>query len=261
MVLSDQWVTANATALGALATSIGLIFTYIAIVKNSGSNRRNQRTNVIIHCSQRYDDLYKDRATLEAQIKTQKKGALDSPLGVESTDLELPYGVRSYFSRYYGLKSDQIDFWLAGYVDPETLASWLMSLVQNLYHDSIGGEYSFERGWSHVAKSHELINPTLHGFVEKFRRDKAIVLASPNKNAMYIKIISNIFEVERKQKKSMKWLTRDLMTSNVEGLVKTFSINLRKEAQAELRHIKRTWRRERVDSVTSALQGPDPGRL
>ena len=84
---------------------------WMALRTNAAVNIRNKRIDVILHCNARYDELYKLRNEIDKEDNIKKK----------------QYLLDSYFRRYWGLQSDQIDYWLAGYVDPETMASWIAS--------------------------------------------------------------------------------------------------------------------------------------
>lgn len=114
LLVQKKFPNLPAAIAGAIITA-GIA--WIALRTNAAVNIRNKRMDVILHCNNRYDDLYKLRHEIE------KDGA-----GSDQ--------ILSYFRRYWGLQSDQIDYWLAGYIDPETMASWVVSLTGSLEPDS-----------------------------------------------------------------------------------------------------------------------------
>lgn len=131
---------------------VGAILTatvaWIALRTNAAVNIRNKRIDVILHCNARYDELYKLRNELEKEESKSIKGHM----------------IRSYFRRYWGLQSDQIDYWLAGYVDPETMSSWIVSLSGSLNGKSVGNrnlKISYRDSWEEVKDSHKVVNERL----------------------------------------------------------------------------------------------------
>lgn len=108
-----------------LAASIAASFAWVSLRTNSAVNVRNKRMDVIMHCNLRYDALYEVRRIIETNYK-------ERPTRGTTEREKFDHDVKVYVRRYWGLKSDQLDYWLAGYVDPETISSWLMSTVDLL---------------------------------------------------------------------------------------------------------------------------------
>lgn len=111
-------------------------------------NRKNKMTDVMIKCSERYDSIAETN-----QVK----------------DRDEAY---AYYRRYWQLKSDQLDFWMAGLVDPETIASWFFQVMESFLKKPVDplpqGEVgiaqsfvSYIEGWLHVSVTHEALNPRL----------------------------------------------------------------------------------------------------
>ncbi len=132
---------------------------------------KNQISNVILHCNVRYDELYEFRSSIESEFKTLPFLTGDeSRTQRASIEAANKVKVNNFFSRYWGLKSDQFDYWLAGNVDPETLTSWLVSVPKYLDKGEVGGVH-FRTGWFGeggdvgVANFHKAVNPTLYAFV------------------------------------------------------------------------------------------------
>jgi hypothetical protein len=115
----------------------------------------NTRMTVILHCNARYAELYQFRAQLH-HLPTGSKDAIDHKAKM----------VDAYFRQYWGLKSDQIDYWIANFVDSETLSSWLLSTVDALAdHSEVEGE-SYRESWERVAPEHRHVNQTLAKIVD-----------------------------------------------------------------------------------------------
>lgn len=141
--LSDNFGNLPSVIVGAVITG-GIA--WIALRTNAAVNIRNKRMDVILHCNNRYDDLYKLRHELQRGACTRDE-------------------ISSYFRRYWGLQSDQIDYWLAGYVDPETMVSWIISLTGSLERKTIGqgiNVYSYAESWNdEIEASHRVVNKRL----------------------------------------------------------------------------------------------------
>lgn len=117
--------------------------------KSLRENRRiavlNKRADVIMHCAERYDELYRDRQSLKREGNDE-------------------FGSLMYYNRYWGLKSDQIDYYIAGWIDPDTLRSWLYSTylamrseVRSKAEGRLG--LSMIDSWSHAKAYHIAANP------------------------------------------------------------------------------------------------------
>ncbi|MFN3856583.1 MAG: hypothetical protein ACK4RV_02460 [Caulobacter sp.] len=111
-------------------------------------NIRNKRFDVILSCNARYDTLYQDR------------------LKIRSNAHEDSAEVAQYFRRYWGLKSDQLDYWLAGGVDPQTFANWFHSTLVAFRGDSRVGLLSYRASWHEERGNQEAVNASFVDFVD-----------------------------------------------------------------------------------------------
>jgi len=115
------------------ATSVAA---WIGLNLNIKINRRNKRADAIIHCNNRYDEIYRYKLTL-----------------FDSKDSR---AIKSYFARYWGLKSDEFDYWLAKLIDIETFINWLYLTVKAFQESEPLGDQQFAvtflDGWKEVGK-------------------------------------------------------------------------------------------------------------
>ena len=150
-----------------LGAIIAAFIAIIALRINSGVNLRNKRVDIIDHCNSRYLDLYKLRITLIADDKELKR-KIENAVNLSGDDtrkiqIDLARYFNdeaSYFKQYWGLKSDQFDYWLAGYIDHETIASWTMQMADSLAHHGIGETpLDYRKNLLEMRIGHEVINP------------------------------------------------------------------------------------------------------
>lgn len=172
-----------------LASSIAVI----TLRTHAAVNLRNKRADVIMHCNVRYDELYKLRVQLESADREPEE-----------------YEVKSYFRRYWGLKSDQLDYWLAGYVDPETLTSWFMSTLDALLPSNgdppptVGG-ITYAENWNIIHKEHDAINPRL---VQIVAESLHLVLV-PARLDRYARLLILLKGIEKNERKLIRQLSRN----------------------------------------------------
>lgn len=117
-------------------------------------NRRSKRADTIIHCNNRYDELYKLRISIREMENEGRSSA-----------------VRAYYARFWGLKSDQFDYWLAGLVDIHTFCDWLSSTLRSFKDNKqlVDGlaTTSFLYGWEEIGKvDNEIPNPWFSELIE-----------------------------------------------------------------------------------------------
>lgn len=187
--ISEVFTTINGKFPGLPSGIAGALLTalvaWIALRTNAAVNVRNKRIDVIVHCNARYDDLYKLRNEIDREKKTDTRNHL----------------IQSYFRRYWGLQSDQIDYWLAGYVDPETMASWVTSLSDALNFKFIGhgdGSITYKNSWDNEArKTHRVINGRLRETVLFTRRYISRVKSPSHRYAIILHYLRIIEENER----------------------------------------------------------------
>lgn len=193
-----------AGAVVPLAGWASVVAAAAALLTDRAASIRNQRSSVILHCSLRYDALYEARAQIDGE-------PLEEPLPpVKDANPR----VRAYFHRYFGLESDQIDFWLAGYVDPETMSSWFVSLVQNLFNGSVAG-YSFKEGWRFVADHHRVVNPTMSEFVKEFLEGEEQLRIKPEADDEIYARIVRFMEVTEHDQWLLRWKLRKVFSSTM----------------------------------------------
>lgn len=173
---------------------------WVAFRTNAAVNIRNKRADVIIHCNNRYDEIYKLKIEIESNIDDPERSK------------EIPYLRKAYFRRYWGLKSDQLDYWFAGYVDPETISSWFMSVVDDLSVASktrrlprVGG-VTYRESWKEVRGNHEAINIRLVEIVENIVNKISIIEERTHKYAALLALMDRI---ENKESKLISELRRD----------------------------------------------------
>jgi hypothetical protein len=164
-----------------IAAALFILPTIYVAWRSLSENERiaflNTRATVILHCATRYDQLYQDRSA--SGIDTYKRG----------TDYEDPslVSVRRYFRRYWGLQSDQMDFYMADWVDPDTIRSWVYSLCEAVRETGADGEPTnfatlMRMSWARINAYHSNVNPVFAEMVQLIMelapqaRDKAAAL-------------------------------------------------------------------------------------
>jgi hypothetical protein len=124
-----------------------------AIRQNIDINRRNKRADVIAHCNNRYAELFKLKIDIYRDI-----GNLDGDLSTRRCidRLSIPdwlaRKIEAYYAQYWGLKSDQFDYWLSGWIDVETFFSWFYSALRRFHENECLGHMNFKAGWQEVGK-------------------------------------------------------------------------------------------------------------
>lgn len=165
------------------------------IEENIAINRRNKRADAILHCNNRYDELQK----LKISIDDLKEQAQQT-------------AVKSYYARYWGLKSDEFDYWLAGLIDIETFCNWNALTLKALKSNSelINGQKNteFKNGWQEIgAKDNAVPNPWFSELIE------ALVEISSGDGltvAGYDELLEIIGIIESKSKIYRELLQRDM---------------------------------------------------
>lgn len=142
-------------AVKAVKTSQGSAKENIAI------NRRNKRADAIMHCNSRYDELQKLKISI-ADLRGQAQKT----------------AVVSYYARYWGLKSDEFDYWLAGLIDIETFCNWnaltLKAFKANAELAKGDRDSDFIRGWAELGKQDNAVpNPWFSEFTEELLKISA----------------------------------------------------------------------------------------
>lgn len=109
-------ISAIENVIAAFAASGSLIFAAISVRKAIVAERVVKTVDVTMHCSERYDILLTTWAKLR-----------EGDLTIETARPELI----DYYRRFWGLKSDQFDYWLYGVLDHDTFYDWSYSLLLN----------------------------------------------------------------------------------------------------------------------------------
>ncbi len=150
----DEWIEKNFVNL---LTIIGVLVGVWSLRLNSWISLRNQRISVRIAIIERYDEFSKTRNDLpdfSSQNELDRKKIL------------------SYFRSHWAIKKDQIDFWLAGYVDPEALVGWLMSDVGYFSNRSkLIKAVDFTRYWEQVRDTPGSVDARVITLIERIRND------------------------------------------------------------------------------------------
>ncbi len=145
-------------------------------------NRKNKMVDVAMHCITRYDVISHDRT----QVSSREQAL-------------------SYYRRYFGLKSDQFDYWLSGLIDAENMASWsyatLMGFEQerHLCYEVNGTEecMTFSQGWEASINVHDAPNATFVRVMEEIRTIARKELESKAKYYELITLLERTEEVEQ----------------------------------------------------------------
>lgn len=145
-------------------------------------NRKNKMVDVAMHCITRYDIISHDRT----QVTTREQ-------------------VLSYYRRYFGLKSDQFDYWLSGLIDAENMASWSYATLNGFEQEKhlcylIDGKeecMTFAEGWKESLGVHDAPNATFVRVVEKIRELAKKDIGRKEKYYELIKLLELTEEIER----------------------------------------------------------------
>jgi hypothetical protein len=159
--------------IAAIATSFAAGFSALSIALNERSNSRlrlieqenariyrdsqgrsqqsamlNRSIQTVIHCNQRYHEL-----------TTEIRSCLNS----EDGDQAFHY----VMTKYWSLKSDQFDYWLAGFVDHDAFFTWFSSACKHFAaDDGLWPGRSFRDGWKIGRAYHQGINPWFVRFID-----------------------------------------------------------------------------------------------
>lgn len=165
---------------GPLITLLSVITAVLIGLKslrtNASVNLRNKKIDVIISCNNKYDDVYKAKIALISKI-----AEADGAEGKISAIIKHEIEIESYYRRYWGMKSDQLDYWLAGYIDPETMISWFMYTVDTIHNQTTPWEVvdKFRHaGWHLVKAQHLITNARLYALIEEIVQEKYARMSS-----------------------------------------------------------------------------------
>lgn len=192
-----------------LGAAITGFIAWLSLRTNAAVNIRNKRMDTILKCSDRYNALYEMRKVIEK----------DPGVAVCETDQQnnkffyvdpSSHEVKTYYRIFWGLKSDQLDYWLAGYIDAETLASWVISTVENLEYV---GNYDQSSPGIRLRDSLEEMR-MLHGTVNKnlvdlidFCFDFVVPIGNPA--TRYAAVLNYLRILERNERSFIRLLARN----------------------------------------------------
>lgn len=181
-------------AFGALIAGVVALFVLRA---NVGIGLRNKRVDVILHCNLRYDELYRLRKEVE-ELKVSKSEE-GRALAVKLEEI--------FFIRYWGLKSDQFDYWLSGYVDPENIVSWSMSTVDHLENSQEGGQgLDYKASLPKMRESHRVTNQR---FVDLIQFTEEFVIPIRPIKSRYAAVLQYLNTVEHDERGLIAQITRN----------------------------------------------------
>jgi hypothetical protein len=180
MIIETAEYIANVVAallpVGALV--IALVVGYSA----AKINRKNKMVDVAMHCITRYDVIAHDRALI-----TSREQAL------------------GYYRRFFGLKSDQFDYWLSGLIDAENMASWTYATLNGFEQDKkvcylVDGVeecVSLREGFVESLSVHDAPNATFVRFMEKIQALAKENLTPKEKYYELIRLLERTEDAER----------------------------------------------------------------
>ena len=151
-----------------------------------------------MQCSLRYDNLLNERAKVEERhvllmrlLKNNmtfaedgsplyeeiaSKTALESAANIDSVNPDQErQRAQAYFRRYWGLLSDEFDYWMMGLLDPESIASWFNDVLFSFEKCKEDKSYPFitlnyDTSWRDVSLTQTVLNPQFCHVVEQIRR-------------------------------------------------------------------------------------------
>lgn len=161
-----------------------------AVRENARVSKMNKIADVTMHCNSRYDEVYKFKIDL---------------IEMENPSSTL---INQYFARYWGLKSDEFDYWMDGFIDIETFTSWFYSTLNSFREDNPVCGVTFRQGWETVGlKDNQVVNPLFLQFIEE-------IIEIASKNGRMETPFEKLLEViERLEVVAVKWrkgLRRDM---------------------------------------------------
>jgi hypothetical protein len=178
-------------------------------------NRKNKMVDVAMHCISRYDII----AQARNQITSHEQAI-------------------NYYHRYFGLKSDQFDYWLSGLIDAENIASWSYSTLNSFMEEKhvcflVEGKeecVSFEEGWQASLGVHDAPNAT---FVRVMEKIKVIAGMHLSRREKYRALIDLLERTERVEKDLIRFADVKFVFFRIRGG------DMRAFKKMEERHLKR----------------------
>ncbi|MDH7975666.1 hypothetical protein QH494_26065 [Sphingomonas sp. AR_OL41] len=138
--------------LGVFVQMAALLLAGVGAYYAARINRKNKIADVVVHCMARYDQIAQQKADNERKygITYDESGKITCNTPDYEGYVEQNY---LYHRRYWGLKSDQFDYWLSGLIDCETISSWFFAVLQNFEKDTLH-DNCFLTNWVKIRKDH-----------------------------------------------------------------------------------------------------------
>lgn len=168
-------------AVEALATIVAALFAGTAVIyARRGADhavaalKSNQLMEVWQHCASRYDALKRDQATFltedsRRRIEEKKEREIRSELAEIHAQIRDEFW-KNFWSRYWGLKNDQFDFWLYGYLDHDTFCDWAFSTLHTIKTRwKKPGDY-FQASFREYVENAGTINPLFDDLILELER-------------------------------------------------------------------------------------------
>lgn len=223
-------------------------------------NLKNKTVDCVMHCNLRYESLYSDKSRLAGAYLNSR----DDPAKRESVEEQ----VRHYYNRFWGLKSDQFDYWLSGFIDPETMCGYFFSVVRSFQADGSDTEpnhpfsnASFRKRWFEGQVHHRATDPifndliaTLAALGAKLDRDLAVQRKATGQRRgrdpyteAYDALIQRFEHIERRDRQTIKFM--------VNVTPRSIARRARMVSYRRMRRASEQSRRARSYRMTDALAG------
>lgn len=235
--LIENFANGHPTIMPLVGAGLGAGFTgfiaWISLRINAAVNIRNKRMDTILKCSDRYNALYEMRKTIEKApegLSFENDSSNNRFYFVDPSSHE----VKTYFRIFWGLKSDQLDYWLAGYIDSETLASWVISCVENLEYvgnyDEASAGIRLRDSLKEMRKLHGTVNKNLVDLIE-FCFD--FVVPIQDDATRYAAVLNYLRILERNERSFIRLLARNnFQRAGVAAIAPTMWNRQREEYEA-----------------------------
>ncbi|MDH4745879.1 hypothetical protein OMP43_17780 [Sphingomonas sp. CBMAI 2297] len=186
-----------------LGVFLASIMAAVTLRTNASVNLRNKKIDVILNCNSKYDDIYQNKILILKTISNQKNI-------LSHLEMNKIYGqeIDLYYRRFWGLKSDQFDYWLAGYIDPETIISWFMYTVDAIHNNDApwSNIYRFKNaGWLSVKKHHEITNFRFYNLIEELIKEEYSKMSQAE---LYAMLFHHFEKIEMEEDKLIKLVSR-----------------------------------------------------
>jgi hypothetical protein len=154
-------------ALAAIASFASAFAAFITVVQSSQTSRKS--LEVTRRSSQESLKSFQQSARLDRTIEVmvhcnERYSRLQEEISI--ADHSDASKFKSLMTKYWSLKSDQFDYWLAGFVDPDAFFTWFSSTAKHFFDDDgLWEGKSFREGWEHGKNYHQGINPWFVSFI------------------------------------------------------------------------------------------------